>query len=394
MSSITVPIIDTDTHLSEPPDLWTSRLSGGKWRDEELPRLVLDTRRNEERWVVAGRMLTGVANWTFAGWPEYPPSHPTTMAEADPGGWDAVHRIKRMDEQGIAAEVIYPNLLGFSSHAFLAIEDAELRLQCIRAYNDYLIDFASPDPSRFILLTSLPFWDVAASVAEIERCHDLGHRGVLFASKPFKVGMPALADEHWRPIFSTAQERGLSINFHVGFQDITQDEQRAMIGARSARSDYAKLSTLSMLGLAEGMCEVLLSGVCHNFPTLKFVAVESGFGWIPFLLEAADWQWRNSGAASAYPEREMPSTYFRRQCFGTFWYERNTVRSMIADFADNIMFESDYPHPTSLSPGPASSSKTVRETVNDTLSTVPSDVVRKILYDNAAALYGLPALGH
>ena len=62
---------------------------------------------------------------------------------------------------------------------------------------------------------------------------------------------------------------------------------------------------------------------------------------------------------------------------------------MIDLYADNITFESDYPHPTSLSPGPASSAKTPRETILESLDGIPTDVCRKVLHDNAAKLYHL-----
>jgi hypothetical protein len=26
-----IPVVDTDTHITEPPDLWTSRMSKQKW---------------------------------------------------------------------------------------------------------------------------------------------------------------------------------------------------------------------------------------------------------------------------------------------------------------------------------------------------------------------------
>ena len=54
------------------------------------------------------------------------------------------------------------------------------------------------------------------------------------------------------------------------------------------------------------------------------------------------------------PDMELPSFYLRRQIYGMFWFE-NEVLGRVADLLpDNIMFETDYPHPNSLSPGPAS----------------------------------------
>ncbi len=100
-----------------------------------------------------------------------------------------------------------------------------------------------------------------------------------------------------------------------------------------------------------------------------------------------DWQWVNSGAQAESPDRELPSYYFRRQIYGSFWFERESV-SRIADlYQDNLMFETDFPHPTSLSPGPISSAGRPRETVETTLAELDDSIRQKIMYKNAAALY-------
>jgi predicted TIM-barrel fold metal-dependent hydrolase len=381
-----IDIIDTDTHLMEPPDLWTARLPAERWGDD-IPHVFFDERFGRERWLIGGRKLTSVANWAVAGWPEYPPSHPPRMQDADPAAYDAKARLAKMDDYGIYAAVLYPNLLAFTMWAFMGISDPQLRLACVRAYNDYQVEFSEAAPDRLVALTVLPFWDVEASVAELVRAHDLGHRGVLFIGKPHKLGLPRLEEDHWTPVLKAAEERDLSINFHTAFQEYTEEDFRAQLSRKVSRPDYAKVSALSMIGQAETVADLLLSETCAKYPRLKFVVVESGFGWLPYFVETLDWQWLNSGSARAHPEREMPSFYFRRQVMSTFWFEQEPITSMVGDYADNVMFETDFPHPTSLSPGPASSSDIPRAMAAASFSGVPDDVVHKVLYDNAARLY-------
>jgi predicted TIM-barrel fold metal-dependent hydrolase len=382
-----LPIVDTDTHLAEPPDLWTKRVSK-KYLDV-APRVVRDEKRNFDRWVIGDRKLTGVSSWATAGWPEYPPSFPPTREAAFAGAFDAKARLAWMDQHGIYSQVLFPNLLTFSVHAFQALNDPELMLECVRAYNDYQVEFAAEAPGRFVALTSLPFWDVAASAKEIERCYDLGHRGILLMNKPYKLNLPSLVDDHWEPILRTAQELGVSVNFHVGYQEFTEDDLRQVVGRGQTRATYAKESSLAMVGLAEGLAEVVTSGVCDRYPTLPFVLVESGFGWVPFFAETLDWQWLNSGARQAFPERLMPSEYIRRQVYGSFWYESETVTSMGEGWADNLMFETDFPHATSLSPGPASSARSPWLVARDAVSGLSEAARRKILFGNAAKLYDI-----
>ena len=71
----------------------------------------------------------------------------------------------------------------------------------------------------------------------------------------------------------------------------------------------------------------------------------------------------------------------------TFWFEQGTISRLVADYADNVMFETDFPHPTSLSPGPASSSDVPKAMAAKSFAGVSDDVVRKVMYENAAGLY-------
>ncbi|MCU1461702.1 MAG: putative amidohydrolase [Acidimicrobiales bacterium] len=380
-----IPVIDCDSHVTEPPDLWTSRLSG-RWRDG-VPHVIWDERLNEHRWLVGDRKLNGVASFAMAGWHEYSPAHPPSLEEADPGAHDPRARLSRLDEYGVHAQVIYPNLLGFYVPAFLDLEPA-LALDCVRAYNDFLAEFCSVDPKRLVPLMFLPFWDLDASLAEMKRALDLGHKGLVFGVDFAKVGLPPITDPTWDPLLSAAEDAELSINFHIGFSQVTEDELRSQIRLQD-RVEFVKNSALMMLGNARAVADVVTSDICARHPGLNFVSVESGCGWLLFLLEALDWQWENTGAHLAFPEREFPSVYFRRQVYGSFWFERDSMRRTIGALPDNVMFETDFPHPTSLCPGPASSAENPRDAIERALGDLPRDVVQKVLHDTAARLYHL-----
>ena len=178
--AVTTPIrvIDVDTHVTEPRDLWSSRLP--RKFSERSPRVEVDATSGVNRWVVGDYVLSAEAQSSHAGWREFHPSFPPTLEEADPAAWDARARLRRMDEHGIFAHVLYPNLIGFQFYAFMDMGDADLSFACVRAYNDFQTDFSSADPSRLIPIANLPIWDVPASVRELERCAAMGHRGINF----------------------------------------------------------------------------------------------------------------------------------------------------------------------------------------------------------------------
>ena len=291
-----------------------------------------------------------------------------------------------MDEYGLHTQILYANILGFHGWAFLKL-DPELRNECVRAYNDYQTEFCSEDPSRLVPLTVLPFWDLDASIAELTRCAEMGHKGLNFGCNFEKFNMPMLRDSHWDPILSTCQDLQHSVNFHIGFGSRTEEEVVNALSVREAL-DLAKNTALLFMGNASSIAEVIMSGLCERYPRLNFVSVESGYGYIPFLLEALDWQFLNMGVHKVHPEYLLPSEYFRRQVYASFWFETGIER-IVDKYPDNLMFESDYPHATSLSPGAGTIAKTPQQTINDNLSEVPPDVLYKLLHGTAAKLYKL-----
>ena len=383
-----IRIIDVDTHVSEPEDLWTSRVSTKRWGD-----LVPHVRRDEERgidvWWWAGEPSLPSGLMSAAGWPEYTPAHPPTLADGDPGAFDPHARLKRMDEDGIHAHVLYPNLGGFGSGRFISLREPELQLACVRAYNDFLSDWNAIAPERFIPITSLPFWDLEACIAEATRCAERGHKGLLMAGEPENFGQPYLADPYWDRLWACAQDLGLPINFHVGNSDAELASEPPYEGTGQI-THYAKLAVSAFMGNSRHIVEVITAGICHRFPRLDFVSVESGVGWIPFLLEALDWQWANYAVWREHPEMDLkPSEYFRRQVYACFWFEQDSALKVIEDYADNILYETDYPHPTSMSPGLASIARPPREYIQQTFGSLPEATLAKVLHDNAARVYHL-----
>jgi predicted TIM-barrel fold metal-dependent hydrolase len=375
-------VIDCDTHLIEPPDLFTSRVSK-RFADDAPHAELVD---GSLHWRVGRYLLHSVTTGAYAGWKDPFPALPPTMEEADPACFDPRARIERMDEYGVYQQLLFPNLVGFQIFAFAELGDPDLRLECIRAYNDFQTDFASVAPDRLIPQMFLPIWDVDACLVEMRRCADLGHKAINFGIQMDRIGLPAFRSGHWDPLLAQAQDFGLPLVFHIGFSQLTSEETKNFSFPDSV--DIVKNTVLFMLGNAHDIVEVIMSGVAHRFPRLNFVSIESGFGYVPYLLENLDWQFRNLGLSAQKPDWLLPSEYFRRQIYAAFWFEENLDR-LVDMYPDNVMFSSDFPHPTSLSPGPGSIALTPRDTIAANLSRVPPEIRRKLVHDNAARVYGL-----
>jgi predicted TIM-barrel fold metal-dependent hydrolase len=382
-----VAVIDTDTHITEPFDLWTSRLPK-KWQDD-CPTVAVHPGTGHHHWKVGDTWLAAVGYFAYAGWHSYPPDMPWELEDVDPGAYDPHKRLERMDEYGIWAQVLYPNIIGFEAPLFMRL-DPDLSIACVAAYNDFLQDFRAVDPERFIPVAMVPFWDMDAAVAEIERCAQAGFTGILFANKYEQIGMPHFCDPYWDPIYSAAQAAGMCVNFHVGFsssQEGAHTEEKKAASRRNfdARA-AARMTSVGIMTNADSIASIVTSGICDRFPGLPFVSVESGFGYIPYLMESLDWHWKGYGAHLQSPM--LPSEYFRRQCYGSFWFETGTL-PLLETYPDNFMFETDYPHPTSMSPGPVSPAEVPSVHIDKHFRDLDPEVARKALHDNAARVYRL-----
>ena len=148
-------------------------------------------------------------------------------------------------------------------------------------------------------------------------------------------------------------------------------------GAYPAARSFAALSTMAQMGNLVCITNLIFSGVLDRFPSLKFVSVESGIGWLPFLLESLEYQYDENGVDDL---KLRPMEYFRRQIYGSYWFEKNPGPALEALGEDNLMFETDFPHATCLYPG-------VQDAMRESLDGLAEHVQRKLLYETAARVY-------
>ena len=175
-------------------------------------------------------------------------------------------------------------------------------------------------------------------------------------------------------------------------QESVPSLQLSTVPHLSPRSNFARYSSLAFVQNANSLTDVIFGGVCHRFPKLNFVSVESGVGWMQSFLEGMDWQWTNGQVCRDHPEYDLlPSEYFRRQIYGCFWFEQEGLRTVLENFPDNLLWETDFPHPTCQHPSPANSfAQRPSEYAEKVFADVSEPTLQKVLHDNAAALYGIP----
>ena len=171
-----IKVIDTDTHLTEPHDMWVKR-APASIRDRVPQVKMLDGVRS---WVIDGDKSIGTG------------AHPNSAILKEGGKvrdldqflklqFEDVHtgsssireRLAVMDANGIWAQIVYPNILGFGGQASAKVDPA-LRLACVQIYNDAMAELQEESGNRLYPMALLPWWDVQLCLKEIERVHAMG----------------------------------------------------------------------------------------------------------------------------------------------------------------------------------------------------------------------------
>jgi predicted TIM-barrel fold metal-dependent hydrolase len=381
-----VRVIDADTHFTEPHDLWTKRAPASL--KDRVPHVVAVD--GEATWVIGGEVIgragaggvidqDGIKGRSFEGLYEW------KIEQAHPGAYDPVARVALLDEVGIYAQIIFPGVVGLGGQKLAeVVEDANLRTRCTEIFNDFNAELQAGSDNRLLPMAILPAWDIEASVREARRAKSLGLRGINLTSDTQDVGSPDLASPEWDPLWDACSELELPVHFHIGASLTTM----SYFGTYpwDSHDDDTKLAiggTLLFIGNARVIVNIICSGILERFPELKIVSVESGIGWIPFILEALDYEMGENAPMARAKLPLTPTEYFRRQIYATTWFERTDLPAVVAAVGeDNIMFETDYPHPTCLYPDPL-------KTAAENLGGLSTEAQRKILGENAARLYHL-----
>lgn len=383
-------IIDCDSHLGEPADLWSSR-APARFRDRLPERKTVDGQTNwwldGEPWIHLGGNTIGQGHTKVLGTLCLP------LDEIDPATWSVPERLKFMDEQGVHTEVLYPNGVGFGSNAFFGIDDVALRNVMSSIYNDFFIEVQQESGGRLLSQGLLPIWDMDLTVAEMARLHDAGIRGFTLTDKPQLVGLPDINDDYFAPMWALANELDTVINFHIGSglpkkgvdSPVGEPKPELYWTSFGPQRRLAVMATQFYMSNVRIITNLCMSDMFDRYPNVKVVSAESGIGWIPFVLEAMEYQTDefivDPAERALQPRR--PTEYFRSNVYVTTWFERAAMKVLDDIGVGNVLVMTDIPHPTCLYP------KT-REHFAAVTAHLDPETRRRILRDNAAELYKIP----
>jgi predicted TIM-barrel fold metal-dependent hydrolase len=378
-----IKIVDCDTHFTEPKDLWTANAPTGlKDKMPHVRRIA-----NADQWYVGDKHFGSIGGNVIAkdknkllgklAFQNYD--------QIDTGSYEVGARLDAMDAMGVWAQICFQNGGVTQAGSLVALNDEPLAILITQIYNDACADRMKLSGGRINCMATLPYWDRDLMNAEMRRIAALGIKGITLPDRPERlsegyVGSDGKISPFWAEVFDICNAAGIPLNFHLN----------ASLDANSAIWDNLGFdqrlpihALIHHVGCAATMSNFMVSGILDTYPDLKIGLIESGMGWVPFWLEAMEHQLSEFRTAENRGLKLKPKEYFKKHFWVSFWFESYAPTQMLEEIGvDRVMFETDYPHPTSLYPG-------VQDKLVQTLGSHDYATRKRVLESNAVELYNL-----
>jgi predicted TIM-barrel fold metal-dependent hydrolase len=345
--------ISSDTHLEVLPERWTGRVDA-MYRDK-MPHTVPHPDGGDAL-QIPGAPLFQVAyldlraGRTSEDWQPFGVSVEETAGVGPPE-----QRLQEQDQDGCAAEVLFPNMQA-GPGLWRSIADDKAYVAAIRAYNDWLAEeYCSINPSRLLGLGVMPMTTLEDSLKELEHCAALGLKGVLLSSFPNGMAYPLPEDDQF---WAAALDMQMPLTVHVAFNRAGERAQQPTFKYPDENPEILRkvkrglVDQMALLGLAPAtsFSQMIASGVFDRFPELRIFFAETRLGWVPYWMNEADfWYERHRHWAQRYlgfkPLQRKPSEYMKDHfLFSVQGPELIAIELRHHIGVEHIMFATDFPH--------------------------------------------------
>jgi len=365
------PLISSDSHVVEPPELWTERMDRAFC--DRAPRVISEP--DGDWWMIDGTRGNSFQGGAQAGKRFDRPEElrpAARFAEVRPGAYRPADFLRENEEDGVWGSIIYPT----AGLQLYRVPDLDLLSACFRAYNDWLVDFCRTSPDRLKGVALINVEDVDEATRELGRVRRLGLAGGMITVAPPEAQSydHAMYDRFW----AAAQDLEAPISLHID-----TNRPAPFVVAESNRSSRAALLANADYWVRVALGHLILEGVFERRPGLRVVSAEHEIAWVPYFLDRLDYTYTQRARRAhwhRYRTDALPSDFFRRNVFLSFQEDAAGIRDRGAIGVDRLLWGSDYPHTESTFPR----SRAILERI---LDGVPPGERRRITASNAADLY-------
>ncbi len=250
---------------------------------------------------------------------------------------DLAARLKAMDEEDIAIQVIYSTLF----LAYPLTKNVGLGSAITTSYNRWMGDRLSGH-LRIKWSAVVNLDDVGAAVGQVHEAKKLGAVSVMVLGT---AGDDMLDHPRLFPFYQALSEENLALGVHVGWSCPSINNLYSHIYPSGVIAFHVPL-LMAFTALISG-------GVLDRFPDLRLVFLEAGCQWVPFILERVHHRYKNQGSTlrkflpQTAPIQKLPvMEYIKR---GNIFFSTEVEDEILPNVLKlagegQVIFGSDMPH--------------------------------------------------
>jgi predicted TIM-barrel fold metal-dependent hydrolase len=334
--------IDADGHIEESPATFSDDYLDPAYRSQRPKVVNLDGMiywTLEER-LFPRRLGPGCHNLgTPASFNGQPSPHAKKKVDTIPSMElsDVDERLRLMDEEEIALQVVYPTLfLAYPLSANVGLMNA-----LCSSYNRFLADrLGRHQRIRWAAVVNLD--DVAASVQEVRQAKKRGACAVMVLGT---AGDDMLDHPRLLPFYAAVAEEDLALAVHVGWACPSLSDMFTHI--------YPSSVNAFLLPVLMGYSAIISGGILDQFPTLRVAFLEAGCQWIHFMTERLEHRFKHSSGylatilSETKPKAKLSPTEYLRQ--GNLFFSTEVEDVLLPQVLElvgqsQMVFGSDMPH--------------------------------------------------
>lgn len=358
------PIIDADSHVLEPTEIWREFLEPKFKHFAPTPEMTIagETVYHKLDLQVAGKLHDRNQQFLEESYRGF------LFNKADPESYTRV-----LKSTGVDIAFLYPTYGLF----IWAIDSMSPRLAgaFTRAYNRWLYEYSSYDPEALRGVGAINCHAPEEMLAQLREVAGFGWKAVFLRPNPIKGRL--LSDPAYEPFWSECERLDIAVGLHEA-----SHSRLPSAGADRFHTTFALQACSHPMEQMMALLALIEGGVLERHPRLRVGFLESGCGWLPYWLWRLDREYEDLRWEVGERVRMKPSDYFRRQCFISIEPDERYLGDMIDYLGpDNLIFGSDFPHPDHRV-----------DIVADAVALaerLSPKIVRQILWDNPARFYGL-----
>lgn len=224
------------------------------------------------------------------------------------------------------------------------LPQSDVAVECMRAVNDILIEQYLDEYPHFAGLATIATQRPEAAAEELDR---LGDEKQIVGAYICTTGpREPLGDVKYDPIYQAAQDNDLHVAYHGSAGAFMFDFPKQNQGLEKFLSVHTLAHPWSQMLT---MTSLLVQGTPVKFPDINFVFLESGVGWVPYLMYRLNGEYAKRRSEAPLLEKS-PEEYVRDRFYFSSQpvgepndpEDMNQLLSVLG--TDNLVFSSDYPH--------------------------------------------------